>query len=106
MKTIKNFMVTSKDLNKIISRGCRVCRNNNFKNFKLRDYSICMNCGTKYFIASEALLDECNKQFTNIEVYRSGNIIGDVPPYNSELEIKRINYKVRKKDNIKVHSTK
>ena len=71
---IKNFMVSSKDLSKIVNRGCRICKKNEFVSYSFKGYAVCNNCGAKYFPVSEGTFDELEKTENSFVIYRSANI--------------------------------
>ena len=67
---IKNFLLASKDLDKVLNNGCVVCRNSNFKKIETKGFVTCEDCGASYYPVSEGLLDSLEYPESTFEVYR------------------------------------
>jgi hypothetical protein len=93
-KTIKNFVVSSKDLKKIAERGCRVCRNTNFRYLNSNNTAMCSNCCSIYYGVDERLLDCLGKTTSELNIYRSATI--DNPGEEYKVSTTKHAYQLRK----------
>lgn len=98
MNKIKNFVLTTKDFEKVMNRGCRICKNNNFRYLRSKQTAICTNpnCQTRYYYASEGLLDFYNQPYTEFTVYRFSDMM-DCPGEIYEIQTAKTSY-ARKKE--------
>lgn len=93
IKTTDIFL-TKNDLEKISNRGCKICGNNNFSWYNLKEMAICKKCGTSYHPVGEGALDCLAKTQGEIKIYRSSSI--DNPREDYSVQTKKYGYSLKK----------